>query len=90
VSAARRKPPAPSRRAATDRQRAFLDAIRRLSEQGQTAPTAADIARELGITRKGARPQLQALEQKGLIEGVEVTIRQGWRLTDAGESDATE
>ena len=90
MGAARRKPRPPSSRAPTDRQKAFLAAVRRLLETTGKAPTAADVARELGITRKGARPQLQALEDKGYLEGVEITIRAGWRLTDAGEQHATD
>lgn len=72
------------RKPATDRQKGFLGAIGKLATPGSQAPTAAAIGRELGITRKGARPQLDALREKGLVREVPIVIRGGWELTDAG------
>ncbi len=88
--AAKRKAKARARarplKPATDRQSEFLAAIARLTERLGRAPTAADIGRELGITRKGARPQLNALRDKGLVRDVPIVIRGGWALTDAAPS----
>ena len=69
------------------RQRAYLDAVRELTAPGREAPGAADVARHLGITRKGARPQLRALVRKGYLTQVPVVIIAGFALTPTGEAE---
>jgi predicted ArsR family transcriptional regulator len=67
--------------APTARQREFLDVVAELTTELGEAPTAADIARRLGIGRTGARAQLMALEAKGLLVNPPVTVPSGkWRL----------
>lgn len=81
--------PAPMRkRALSDRQRAYLDAVLVLAPTLPQAPSAADVARHLGITRKGARAQLRALVRKGYLAEVPVVIIAGFALTAAGEAEA--
>lgn len=80
-----RRRPGTSRKPATDRQKDFLAVVRRLKAATGKRPTAAAVARELGITRKGARQQLDALRAKGFTTAVEVVILDGWDLTPAGE-----
>lgn len=78
--------PADPLRPPTPRQGAFAHAVRDLDAGGDRAPTAALVARAMGITRKGARLQLRALMRKGLVKPVPITVIAGWRLTEAGEA----
>jgi predicted ArsR family transcriptional regulator len=56
-----------------------------LTDQLGRAPSAAEIGDHLGITRLGARSQLQALEAKGLLKDIPKTVSSGqWALTEAG------
>lgn len=80
-----RRRPGTSRKPPTDRQKDFLAVVLRLKAATGKRPTAAAVAREMGITRKGARQQLDALRAKGLATAAEVVIRDGWDVTPAGE-----
>ena len=77
------------RRALTPRQKAYLEAVRVLAPTLPQAPTAADVARHLGITRKGARQPLLALIRKGYLTDVPVVIRAGYALTPTGEAETS-
>ena len=80
-------PKAPAR-PATDRQRDFLAAVVELTAELGHAPSAADIAARLGMSRQGAEKQLHALETKGLLSDVPRMVRSGqWQLTEAGEAE---
>lgn len=69
----------------TKRQAEYLEALFELAAQLGRPPTSGEIASALGMTRYGARLQLQALEEMGLIADVPMEIRSGrWRLTAAG------
>jgi predicted ArsR family transcriptional regulator len=62
----------------------FIRAVAALSLELGHDPSAIEIARKLGITRQGAAEQLRAIEAKGLLADVPVTVSSGkWRLTDA-------
>lgn len=81
--------PAPMRkRPLSARQRAYLDAVRALAPTLPQAPGAADVARHLGITRKGARAQLRALVRKGYLVEVPVVIIAGFALSPTGEAES--
>ncbi len=77
-----RVPPMQRQRALTDRQDAYLEAIERLTAELGSAPTAADVARQLGVSRKGVAKPLRALLRKGYLTDVPVVIRAGWALTE--------
>lgn len=55
------------RRAATERQALFLEALRCLHAALHRGPSAAEVGEYMLITRHGARKQLLALEAKGLV-----------------------
>lgn len=70
----------------TTRQLEVLKAVRELATELGHQPTASDVARRLGITRLGARRQLQALEAKGLLSDVPIQVSSGkWEVTEAGK-----
>jgi hypothetical protein len=81
-----RRRPGTSRKPPTARQKDFVAVVRRLVAATGELPTAAAVAREMGITRKGALQQLDALRVKGYLTAVEVVIRDGWNLTQSGEA----
>ncbi len=48
-------------------------------------PRPAEVAERTGVTRLGARRQLQALEKKGLLQDVPKLVSSGqWALTPTG------
>ena len=74
-------------RPATPRQRDFLATVHALTGELGRAPSAAEIGARLGITRLGARRQLQNLASKGLLRDVPKVVSSGqWALTPAGEA----
>jgi DNA-binding IclR family transcriptional regulator len=69
---------------ATPRQRAFLVAIADLSRELGREPSAVEIAARVGVTPTGARPQLRALQTKGLLVDVPKQVSSGkWALSPA-------
>ena len=79
--AARRRSPFAPAPVATDRQQEFLDAVQALTGELGRAPNAAEVGKRLGITRRGARLQLQALAAKGLVVDVPKVVSSGqWAL----------
>lgn len=70
-------------RPATDRQGEFLEAVVALTESLGHAPSNSDVARHMGVSRWGARRQLMALEQKGLLKDIpKVVSSDQWEITD--------
>lgn len=65
---------------ATDRQSEFLAVIGELAGELGRAPSAGEIAARMGITRLGARKQLQALARKGILKPAPITTMTGWAL----------
>lgn len=82
----RARPPVPRPpRPATDRQSAFLGAVGELTVRLGRAPSATEVAAHLGISRIGARKQLQNLASKGLLVDVPKVVSSGqWALTELG------
>lgn len=69
----------------TTRQRDIVRAVLELGAELGHAPSASDVARKLGITRTGARWQLQRLERDGLLGDVPKVVSSGtWEVTEAG------
>ena len=86
MSGARRSKVTKPGRPPTARQRAFLGAVATLTRELGRAPSATEIGDRLGISRLGARRQLQDLEAKGLLLDVPRVVSSGqWALTPAGE-----
>jgi Mn-dependent DtxR family transcriptional regulator len=72
---------------ATARQSEYLAAIVALTRELGRAPSAVAISERLGVSRTGVRPQLRALEKKGLIRDVPKEVRSGkWKLTRAARA----
>lgn len=83
----RKRPISPYRvpRKATARQQEFLDAVAELTAELGRAPNAGQVAARIGVTRLGARRQLKALEEKGLLHDIPKTMSSGqWALTAKG------
>lgn len=64
----------------TDRQEEFLAAVAGLTAELGRAPSSGEIADKLGITRLGARKQLQKLERQGRLAAAPITTMTGWAL----------
>lgn len=88
MSSAKRKA---TTRPPTDRQKDFLAAVVALTDTLERPPNAKEIGDYLGITRLGARRQLQNMADKGLLRDVPKVISSGqWALTRAGELEHEE
>lgn len=72
-------------RPATPRQLVFLKAVAELTAQLGRPPLPQEVGERIGVTRLGARRQLQALEKKGLLRDVPRVVSSGqWALTETG------
>lgn len=69
--------PKPTGAAPTERQDAFVAAIRTFQAKHARSPSTSDVAALVGVTREGARVQLHALERKGVIADVPKVVRSG-------------
>lgn len=67
-------------KAPTSRQDEFLAAVESLTSELGRAPSTGEVAARLGITRLGARKQLQALERSGRLRPAPITTLTGWAL----------
>lgn len=82
MSPFRKAPPRP----ATARQSEFLACVRDMTRELGQAPSAERVGERMGISRLGARRQLQALEAKGLLRDIPKVVSSGqWALTEAGD-----
>ena len=62
----------------TERQDEFLATVGELTAELGRAPSTGEIADRLGITRLGARKQLQKLEREGRLKPAPITTMTGW------------
>lgn len=77
MAAKRTRSPYVPLKPATARQNDYIEVVRQLTRDNGRAPSAADVAERMGITRQAALQQLQALESKGLLCDVPKMVSSG-------------